>query len=213
MATKMTKGTFKSRTVKGMGFEVRDGYLFDLLLTDNTIKQMGVYKSDEDGVWYVVDLATGLSLCDSTSRKDAVARATSEPVVKRFTGFINGKRYHKSVELFNKICGLGENPVKAPQKPAESTKPTRKAPEPPKPEPKPTAEAERPVDKTAQPIVVSLETMREWCKERENVCATMAAGAGATVKIHGDTKPYKDELKTIGFRWSKKGFWWAYPTA
>ena len=67
------------------------------------------------------------------------------------------------------------------------------------------------VEKVA--MEVTIETMREWCKARENVVATQANGKGACVKVHGDTKPYRDELKELGFKWSRKGFWWAKPAA
>lgn len=83
---KMTSGSFTAK-VKG-GAKRVSGYLFDLELADGTVRKMGVYDNKADGRWDVIDIDTGLSLCHSTTRKDAVARAESEPVVARFTELV-----------------------------------------------------------------------------------------------------------------------------
>lgn len=87
------------------------------------------------------------------------------------------------------------------------------APKPPKnaAQPKPEVKPE-PKPETDTAIAITLDTMREWCNKRTDVIATQKR-EGAIVRINGETKPYKEELKGLGFKWSKKGFWWARPTA
>jgi len=111
---KMVKGTFTAK--KTTGIEKVSGYLFDLLLADNTVKRMGVYKGG-DGKWYVIDTESGLSLCNGPNRKDAVARAESEPMVKRFTETLNKQ----------KPAPKAEKP-KAPKPKAPSKKPSNEEP-------------------------------------------------------------------------------------
>lgn len=71
--------------------------------------------------------------------------------------------------------------------------------------------AKKTIEKTA--AIVSLETMKAWCAERENVIATQKR-EGASIRVYGETKPYREELLQLGFRWTpNKQFWYAKPTA
>ena len=140
---KMTKGAF-STMLDGKMASV-SGYLFEMLLGDGTVKKMGTYEDKERKCWYVIDLATGLSLCSSTTRKDAVARAMSEPMVQRFTELVNSGKYEKAkalgiagkieqatgekVEVKVESFTTGKKPPKAPAKP-EGWKEAPKSPEP-----------------------------------------------------------------------------------
>lgn len=57
-----------------------------------------------------------------------------------------------------------------------------------------------------------LERMRKWCADRKDVVAIRKNDRLVTpVRIEGATKPYKDELKELGFRYARKGFWYYGP--
>lgn len=57
-----------------------------------------------------------------------------------------------------------------------------------------------------------LERMRKWCADRKDVVAIRKNDRLVTpVRIEGDTRPYKDELKELGFRYARKGFWYYGP--
>lgn len=72
-----------------------------------------------------------------------------------------------------------------------------------KPEPKPVEVA------ATVSLSALTEQMQAWCKDRENVSARRKNEQLCTpVRVEGDTKPYKDELTELGFRYSKKGFWY-----
>ncbi len=80
-----------------------------------------------------------------------------------------------------------------------------------KPEPEKAAESKADV---AEEISMSalLERMRKWCADRQDVVAIRKNGRLVTpVRIEGATKPYKDELKALGFRYARKGFWYYGP--
>lgn len=111
--TKMVKGSFIIRKTAKQTKEV-EGYKFDLLLKDNTVKRMGVYSAGKE--WVVTDLDTGLMLCSSTTRKDAVARAEGETMVAKFTELVNSDKYKSN------LLDKPKAPTAAPKKP------TKKAP-------------------------------------------------------------------------------------
>ena len=74
------------------------------------------------------------------------------------------------------------------------------------------AEAEQ-----ATAAAVTVETMREWCEDKEGLRVEQAAGGDNPEKnpiwVCGPSKPYKEELMGMGFRWgrSKKfGKGWHY---
>ena len=72
-----------------------------------------------------------------------------------------------------------------------------------KPEPKPVEVA------ATVSLSALTEQMQAWCKDRENVSARRKNEQLCTpVRVEGDTKPYKEELTELGFRYSKKGFWY-----
>ena len=230
---KMTKGTFESKTAKGT--EKRDGYLFDLLLTDNTVKRMGVYKTDT-GNWWVVDLASGLGVVNMPTRKEAVEKVESEQVLAKLTEHFGSEKYAEQVAEA-KAEQKPKHDKMAIAKAAETKAPKRKAPKPPTevkvtkariditPEGVKATPIESHVEKVEpveQALEISLATMSEWCKERGLLAkqATDKNGvpkAGSIVKVFGVGKFDTDvqaELKEMGFRYKRdKDFWWSYPTA
>ena len=57
-----------------------------------------------------------------------------------------------------------------------------------------------------------LVTMQEWCGSRPNTSAyRLNELAETAVRVVGETKPYEKELNELGFRWSRKGFWYYGP--
>ena len=93
---------------------------------------------------------------------------------------------------------------------AEAVKPEPE-PEPEKPKAKKAAESKADV---AEEVSMSalLERMRKWCADRKDVVAIRKNDRLVTpVRIEGATKPYKDELKALGFRYARKGFWYYGP--
>ena len=77
----------------------------------------------------------------------------------------------------------------------------KRKPEVPKPEPKPKAEP-----KADMPTAITLETMQVWAGER-NLIATQKR-PGTCIWVEGESKPYADELKELGFRFAKKRKSW-----
>ncbi len=175
---KFTKGTFKSFINKKL--VEHSGYLFDLLLDDNTVKRMGVYKCEESK-WCVVDVITGLTLCDSIKRADAVARAESEPIVKKFSKLVASETDKTMRDRFYRVAGIEQEAAayKEPEKPAPGTA-----------------------------IEVSLKTMEAWCKER-NLLATQKR-EGCCIWVSGDSKPYAKQLKEMKFRWAPRRKAWYF---
>lgn len=76
----------------------------------------------------------------------------------------------------------------------------------PKPEPEPEVKAEH--ETVAE---VSLSAMQEWC-EGKGLIATQKR-EGACIWVEGDSKPYADELKELGFRFAKKRKSWYFTAA
>ena len=222
--TKMVKGSFIIRKTTKQTKEV-EGYKFDLLLKDNTVKRMGVYSAGKE--WVVTDLDTGLMLCSSTTRKDAVARAEGETMVAKFTELVNSDKYKSN------LLDKPKAPTAAPKKPtkkapkkeddvdkvkeyyaakkpaapkAPAKKPpakkatARKAPAKPK---APKAPAKKPSNEVN--LETLLGTMREWCKTHPNTAATRKPGNNSAVRVLGverfDHKT-QDELTELGFRWA-----------
>lgn len=232
--TKMVKGSFDV-SINGKKQGV-NGYLFDLLLADNTIRKMGVYNNEIDKRWDVIDAASGKSLCYSTTRRDAVARAESKPMVEQFTAYLNKATekeddVDKVKELENRVAELekelaaakaaengwkakaeeyyaAKKPAKAPAKKPPAKKATaKKAPAKPK---APKAPAKKPSNEVR--LADLLATMQAWCKERPNTSAYRLNDLTETaVRVVGETKPYEKELNELGFRWSRKGFWYYGP--
>ena len=227
--TKMVKGSFDV-SINGEKHGV-NGYLFDLLLADNTIRKMGVYNNEIDKRWDVIDTASGKSLCHSTTRKDAVARAESEPMVKQFTAYLNKAtekedNVDKVKELEDKVAELekalaaakaAENGWKAK---AEEYYAAKKPAAPKAPAKKPTAKKatakkapakpkapKAPAKKPSNEVNLNdlLATMREWCKTHPNTAATRKPGNNSAVRVLGverfDQKT-QDELTELGFRWA-----------
>ena len=224
------KHTFKSMTAEGL--EERDGYKFDYLLADGTAVQLGIYKFGKH--WMVIDLDCGMMICEDTTRSKAVAKA--EEMRDKYTALLDTPKYKANVEKYRNLLEPKpveikvtkariiptEEGVKAEvieehtetvdpidkrvaemkaelaekKKAKRAAKKAAKAA--PKPEPKP---------ETA--IAVSLETMQAWCKERNDVIATQKR-EGCCIWVEGATKPYRDELVGLGFRWGKKRRAWYY---
>lgn len=212
---KMTKGVFT--VLKRDNKESVNGYLFDLTLPNNIVKKMGVYENKADKRWDVIDTMTGLSLCHAFTRKDAVALAESEPMVKRFTEYLASEEYAKVPT------------VEAP-KPEKLVPP---APKPPKEDweervaelEKKLAAAEAraksweemaekyhaasPEPPAEQASTVSLDAMQKWCSEHGNMVATQKR-EGCCIWVEGDTKPHQKELAEMGFRWGRSRKGWYY---
>lgn len=79
------------------------------------------------------------------------------------------------------------------------------------PKPEPKAEEPKPEPKADMPTAVTLETMQAWC-EGKGLLATQKR-AGTCIWVEGDSKPYADELKELGFRFAKKRKSWYFATA
>jgi len=75
-----------------------------------------------------------------------------------------------------------------------------------KPEPKAEPKAETPEPKADMPTAITLETMQAWAGER-NLIATQKR-PGTCIWVEGESKPYADELKELGFRFAKKRKSW-----
>lgn len=161
------------------GVEKRDGYVFSSTLEREGDCILFGVYKTEIGMWNVIDLSTGLAMATAATRKEAAEKMLDEQMLSAYWEMLGMSAYIEKVVAF---C----------EKTAD-------------------AEAAAAVEETAadNALDVTIETMRAWCAEHPNTCATLADGEGACIKIHGDTKPYKEELKELGFRWSRpKRFWW-----
>ena len=65
--------------------------------------------------------------------------------------------------------------------------------------------------------VISLETMQQWCEGKGLEAKQAHPGSKDNIWILGPSKPYKDELLAMGFRYARKSRmgkgWYAKPTA
>ena len=134
----------------------------------------------DDKNWRVVDLECGLSLCIEPTRTAAVAMA--ERLRDKYMEIRETPKYKQDVEKFM-----------AAMQPSEECTETVD---------------ESPIE-NAPAIQISLETMQEWCASRGNVIATQKR-EGCCIWVEGETKPYKEELKELGFRWGKARKAWYY---
>lgn len=171
-------------------------------------KRQKAEKAIENG--QKVRIASGTEFLEAlkSSRKEGFAEAFARKC-KEETGIdmevrpVPGGGYTARVkganveDLTKRIAELEEELRKAKQPTvAEKPKPEKpKAPKPPK-----QAEAA---------IEISLEFMREWC-EGKNVVATQKR-EGCCIWVKGDSKPYQEELKDMGFRWAKHKGWYFDP--
>ena len=230
---KLTKGTFMSKVGKGM--EERSGYTFDLLLTNNVIKRMGVYKGEKS--WSVIDLDTGMKLCTGRTRSEALETAKSQDLRERFAARLNDKEYGKLVREWKNMLddakpsvGPVIEAIASPETGGKLVKlydKTKKAPAKPKADPLADAlkrieeltreveslkaEKSAPVQEqaTATSLDCILKEMQKWCEGKPNVSAYRKNSQPSTpVRIAGETRPYQKELTEKGFRWSPKGFWY-----
>jgi len=81
-----------------------------------------------------------------------------------------------------------------------------------KPEPKAEAPKPEPAKAEHETVAeVSLSAMQEWC-EGKGLIATQKR-EGACIWVEGDSKPYADELKELGFRFAKKRKSWYFTAA
>ena len=81
-----------------------------------------------------------------------------------------------------------------------------------KPEPKAEAPKPEPAKAEHETVAeVSLNTMKAWC-EGKGLIATQKR-EGACIWVEGDSKPYANELKELGFRFAKKRKSWYFSEA
>ncbi len=224
---KLEKNTFMSKVGKSM--EERDGYTFDLLLTDGVIKKMGVYKGEKG--WSVIDLDTGMNLCTGRTRAEALETAKSQDLRARFAARLGDKEYGKLVrEWKNMLDDAKPAPKPAPKPKAKAAKPKAAKPKAPaKPKADPLADALKRIEELtreveslkaekAEPVQEQaatasldciLKEMQKWAADKPNVSAYRKNDQPSTpVRIAGETRPYQKELNDLGFRWSPKGFWY-----
>lgn len=72
--------------------------------------------------------------------------------------------------------------------------------------------AKRVTETAAETATVTLESV-EKIFEDDNKVAVYQKREGASIWVSGNTKPHRDELKALGFRWSgKRKEWWFKPS-
>ena len=204
---KFTKADVKVMTSEGI--EETPGYEYTYSLADGN-RDVPMHVCNMNGSWRVVDPKTGRTLCvGCKTRDEAVRFADSMEVKPVFTNLVDMAKYGKMILEFKEMCsGPVIEAVATPKTggrlvKVETKQKTPKAPK------KPAAKPEKP----AIPSVVEmLGIAQKWCKGKENVVAFRKNDLPETpVRVTGETKPYKEELNGMGFRWSPKGFWYYGP--
>ena len=114
---------------------------------------------------------------------------------------------------WSKLKTIANHPIDGEKPKEEAPKAEKpKAPAKKKPAAKPKAAKPKPEPKHEDAaVVVSLDYMRAWCSEREDVLATQKR-EGCCIWVEGITKPYQAELKELGFRWGKSRKAWYFDT-
>lgn len=192
------KQTVASETVSGYIFQAAIG---------GVIYQFGV---DNRGVgkpaWQVTEIGTGKSVAVGFgTRNEAIEFVLGDDFAGKFEKYVGDGSgfYEASVKAFSEVVERGSMPKDEYRSLMQKLK----------------SEFADKADETAaedeQAVEISLEAMRKWCESHPNTAATQVRD-GACVKVHGvmreDTE-WQRELKELGYRYSKKGFWWAKPTA
>lgn len=232
--TKFYKHAFKSRTADGL--EERNGYKFDYLLGDGTMVQLGMYKTEgRHGVWNVIDLDCGLMICSGAKREDAVRKA--EELREKYQGIRETPKYKQGVNEFYALLAEAEKPKETEIKVTtariipthegvkaevieEHTEKVAAKPKASKPKKQPEKQPEK------MATVTALDTLRkafesapsadaiyallmERFKDEPNTAVTQKR-PGCAAWVEGVTKPYQDELRGLGMRWSKSRKGWYF---
>ena len=126
------------------------------------------------------------------------------------------KKEEPNMELKNRIEELEQELKKAHAELEEVWKENAtlkaKAPEKPQGETQSAQAAEPDPDKAKDAAAaVSLQTMQAWAKER-GLVATQK-NEGSCIWVEGESKPYAEELKDLGFRFAKKRKSWYFTPA
>ena len=77
------------------GIEYRDGYKFDACFSNGELFEMGVYRNGKKA-WIVSDLNTGLMICASVTRVDAVKRF-QDVYLSKFERIVMSNEHYSSV--------------------------------------------------------------------------------------------------------------------
>lgn len=203
----------KVNCMTGKGAVTVDGYGFEATLRDpGTGKPtasvwMGVHRTLDGSGWAVTCPCTGKVVATGRTRKEAESQF--HVVFERYEAMYFTEEFAKMRMEFGaavrKLYGrmpLGEVKVTDSngEEVAASVEP--KTVEVRKDKPEPPRED---IEDTA--TEVSLESMLEWARDK-NV-AVCQKNPNCQIKVLGDTEPYEEELKDMGFRQaSRKRFWW-----
>jgi len=218
---KFTKADVKVMTSEGI--EETPGYEYTYSLADGN-RDVPMHVCNMNGSWRVVDPKTGRTLCvGCKTRDEAVRFADSMEVKPVFTNLVDMAKYGKMILEFKEMCSgpvieavatpeTGGRLVKVETKPKAPAK--AKAPAKPKKTSKPKAPKPPEVE---QATVISLDTMTKWCEGKPLRAHQKHPGSDDKVWVLGPSKPWKEELKAMGFKWARKSKvgegWWAKPTA
>lgn len=209
---------------KNVCAEEVDGYTFFVPVAGH-LHEFATHRN-ESGNWEITDYLTG-ELAEGVryaTRREMAERAQSEEFVGRFEKFMemHGHLYQAKTEMFGRIVNgeklaFGDYKKAIEKRTGELVRAgkTAKAEGAGKSGRKAAKKETKAKDEstTESADAVTLESMRKWCAERENVVAMQRKGKGAVIRVEGETKRYRDELCGLGFKWSRKGFWWLKPAA
>lgn len=245
--TTYTKANFKSIVADGKGGDAikeREGYEFTAYAIDGKLYKMNVFH-DEDGKWRVVDPMTGKSVGVGDTRAKAVEAATTPESVRNFANMVKLDKYTAMVDRFIELCGgkkaepkpapkTSKPKAELPKAPAKQKAEKPKAPKKAAPKKdKELAEARKEIEQLRKELaelkaekveqvttpveVITLETMRKWCEGKGLEAKQIHPGSQDNIWILGPSKPYQEELTSMGFRWARRSKvgqgWYAKPTA
>lgn len=84
------------------GLQWRDGYTFEACFSTGWLHEMAVYKEKAHN-WIVVDIHTGLAVCDGPTRRDAV-RKFQEVYCSKLERMVYDNNSYRGMNTYEKLC-------------------------------------------------------------------------------------------------------------
>lgn len=226
--------TGKDGTIKA---ETRQGYTFTVKVAPRDVHEFATHR-DDAGRWELTDTLTGMlaGMRDFDTRKAVAEYAETDAFKAKFAEVAGTWGYTAQVEAFARVCDGEAFTLKEYRKAVRDRKreleaqdlegkaraqgldveatvtehadvtavefAPRKAEEP---------ETIEPEEVKAQEAV-TIETVTERFRGKTNIMV-MQKNARACIWVEGDTKPIKEDLKAMGFKWAPKRKGWYLRTA
>lgn len=198
---KFTKANYYRNTASNGPVEVV-GYVYDYELPNGSSVQMGVNKTDVGTHWQVIDLKSGRTVCPNydNTRAEAVERAAQ--YADKYQEMIESEAYNDIVGKFDAALKEhegrnGEADGKAPRSPEAEEIAAQES----------TVAAAAAEAQEEKPSISALECVKAVFAGVDGIEVTQKNDL-ACVWVKGNTKPLRERLIALKFRYSRKKQAW-----